>query len=293
MKTEAQTSKEGAKVQLRDEKPLVICRGRGMFRGRGRSRGRGRGFAQRQVPGEYKAQRNYIQCHNCKKYGHVKADCWFRDQSANVAEEQSTSTLFMAKHETDDVASSVWLVDSGCSNHMTGQKNLLRELDETQKQIVKLGDNKDINVEGKGIVSLKTSYGKVKLLHDVQFVPNLAHNLLSVGQLLENGYSVLFDGLTCSIKDRNTGRDIISTHKTKNNMFSLEITNLESLNLTVKNQQNSKLWHLRYGHLNAESLRLLSQKNLVHGISRIHQCKVCEGCAYGKQTMKSFPTENS
>ena len=56
MKTEAQTSKEGAKVQLREEKPLVRGRERGIFRGRGRSRGRGRGFAQKQVPGEYKAQ---------------------------------------------------------------------------------------------------------------------------------------------------------------------------------------------------------------------------------------------
>ena len=94
----------------------------------------------------------------------------------------------MAKHEVEDEGCSVWVVDSGCSNHMTGQRNLFRELDETQKQIVKLGDNKEINIEGKGTVSLRTSYGEVKLLHDVQFVPSLTHNLLSMGQLLGNGF---------------------------------------------------------------------------------------------------------
>ena len=94
MKTEASNAKEEGKTSVREDKSLIRGRGKGMFRGRGRNRGRGRGFAQRQVPGEYKAQRNYIQCHNCKKYGHVKADCWFRNQSANVAEEQGTSTFF-------------------------------------------------------------------------------------------------------------------------------------------------------------------------------------------------------
>ena len=34
--------------------------------------------------------------------------------------------------------------------------------------IVKLGDNKDIQVEGKGTVAIKTNNGKVNLLHDVQ-----------------------------------------------------------------------------------------------------------------------------
>ena len=34
-----------------------------------------------------------IQCDNCKRYGHVKAECWFKERAVNVAEEQDVSNL--------------------------------------------------------------------------------------------------------------------------------------------------------------------------------------------------------
>ncbi|KAJ0087758.1 hypothetical protein Patl1_33012 [Pistacia atlantica] len=68
---------------------------------------------------------------------------------------------------------------TGCSNHMIGIKSMLKELDETRKMQVKLGNGKEIQVEGKGTVAIKTSHGKVKLLHNVQFVHDLGYNLLS------------------------------------------------------------------------------------------------------------------
>ena len=50
-----------------------------------------------------------------------------------------------------------------------------------------------MQVEGKGTIAIKTLQGDVKLLYDVQFVPCLAHNLLSVGQLMISEYKVVFD----------------------------------------------------------------------------------------------------
>ncbi|XP_023522604.1 uncharacterized protein LOC111786601, partial [Cucurbita pepo subsp. pepo] len=45
---------------------------------------------------------------------------------------------------------------SGCSNHMTGTKSLFKELDETQKIKVQLGNTKKMQVEGKGKVKVET-----------------------------------------------------------------------------------------------------------------------------------------
>ena len=87
------------------------------------------------------------------------------------------SNLFVACYKANDIAHSVWLVDNSCSNHMSDVKELFRDLDESQKLKVRLGDDKEIQVARKGTVALNTQDGNVKLLPNMQFVPNLAHNL--------------------------------------------------------------------------------------------------------------------
>ena len=98
----------------------------------------------------------------------MKVDCWFKDRKVNYAEEvNGESKLFMAHSNTLDIHGGVWFVDNRCSNHMTGKMSLFKELDESQKKRVTLGDDKEIQVEGKGTVAITTSQGKTKLLHDV------------------------------------------------------------------------------------------------------------------------------
>ena len=81
-------------------------------------------FNPRQSNNNWRSNKSHIQCHSCKKYGHIKAECWFRDKNVNFAEESEVSDLFMVHYNIDEVANSVCLVDSGCSNHMTGVKEL-------------------------------------------------------------------------------------------------------------------------------------------------------------------------
>ena len=48
-------------------------------------------------------------------------------------------------------------------------------------------------------------------------------------------------------------------------------------------KEESRLWHLRYGYLNYESLNLLSSKRIVSGLPIIkHLKEVCVGCVVGK-----------
>lgn len=48
------------------------------------------------------------------------------------------------------------------------------------KHKVRLGDDKEVDVLGRGSV-LTPIHGGMKLIHGIQFVPFLAHNLISVG----------------------------------------------------------------------------------------------------------------
>lgn len=70
---------------------------------------------------------------------------------------------------------------------------------------------------------IKKSFDKMKVLNDVQYVPHLAHNLLSVGQLMRYGYIVTFDEESCLMKDKETGVRIAEVPMARDHMFSLEV----------------------------------------------------------------------
>ena len=125
----------------------------------------------------------------------------------------------------------MWLINSSYSNHMPGKRDLFVDLDESHKLKVKLGDNKEVQVQGRGTVAIKTNQGKVKLIHDVQYVPDIAHNLMSVGQLLTCGYSVRFEQDTCYIIDEASSRLLACVQTTRYRMLALEISDAGCLNV--------------------------------------------------------------
>lgn len=127
----------------------------------------------------------------------MKAECRMREKQQEtsaslIAEESKATNFFMVCSSTGVHQNPVWLIDSGCSNHMTGDKCMFSDLDETLRVSVRLGDNKEMDVHGVGTVTMHTKTGSLKKLHGVQYVPGLAHNLLSVGQLLTKEYSIKF-----------------------------------------------------------------------------------------------------
>jgi GAG-pre-integrase domain/Integrase core domain len=81
--------------------------------------------------------------------------------------------------------------------------------------------------------------------------------------------------------------------KTPNNLFPLEIGKVKEKALTTKEDSQSRLWHLRYGHLNINGLKLLNQKHMVIGLLEIEDIRLCEGCILGKQSKLSFPRGQS
>jgi len=82
---------------------------------------------------------------------------------------------------------------------MTDSKESFITLDESFKIDVRLGDKTKLVVEGKGTVKIRTGNNNFKLLEHVYYAPKLEYNLLSVGQLMKKGYTLLFDDGNCFI----------------------------------------------------------------------------------------------
>jgi len=138
---------------VKAEPPENCCHGRSRVgvhgRGQGRGRGRGRNDGQRQSK-EYGNIKKDVQCYHCRRYAHMQADCWFKDQKMNfVVEDEEENNLFMACLDTNHKPGNFWFVDSGCSNHITGNKFLFKELDEKQHTNMKLDNNREKQVKGK------------------------------------------------------------------------------------------------------------------------------------------------
>ena len=73
-----------------------------------------------------------------------------------------------------------------------------------------MGIDKTMEVDGKGVVNILTRQGESKTISEVYYVPSLKHNLLSVGQLTQKGYKVIFQGQECVIYDKPPSKQLIA-----------------------------------------------------------------------------------
>ena len=65
-----------------------------------------------------------------------------------------------------------WLVDSGCTHHMTSNVAIFKELDKGYASKVKVGNGQYVDVKGKGTVAVETQSG-TKIIPEVLYVPDI------------------------------------------------------------------------------------------------------------------------
>lgn len=95
----------------------------------------------------------------------------------------------------------IWFLDTGCTNHMCGKRELFVDLDESIRTEVRFADDRTIPVMGKGRILIKLKNGDHNYISDVFYVPNMKSNLISLGQLLEKGYDMRLYDMHLSILD--------------------------------------------------------------------------------------------
>jgi len=168
-------------------------------------------------------------------------------------------------------------------------KNILAE-EEVGTRIV--GNDTTMESRGKRTVMVETKKG-TKFIKDVLLVPNLKENLLSIGQMMENGYSLYFEKGTCKIYD-NRKREIGQVKMEKRNR-SFPISFKPGTNIAMKAEvDDSWLWNRRFGHFNIHALKLLHQKNIMRDLSYLKENnESCKGCLLDKQHRLPFSTDKA
>ncbi|WVZ75651.1 LOW QUALITY PROTEIN: hypothetical protein U9M48_023686 [Paspalum notatum var. saurae] len=185
----------------------------------------------------------------------------------------------------------VWIMDSGCSRHMTGHRKWFSSLNPVStKEYITFGDNGQGKVMGVGSVSLSAKLS----LREVAFVQNLGFNLVSVSQLLDEGFEVRFKKGACCVLDAE-----------ETLVFRVDLISVSGPARCLVASPSADIWkwHRRLGHLSFDLLVRLSSMGLIRGLPKLRAKKdlVCHPCRHGKmvaashipvsQVMTSYPGE--
>src|SRR3954468_18222914 len=86
-----------------------------------------------------------------------------------------------------------WYLDSGCSRHMTRIRSTFQDLVFKSGGEVKFGGDQKGKIIGSGTIKS----GNSPSISNVLLVEGLTHNLLSISQLSDNGYDIIFNQKFC------------------------------------------------------------------------------------------------
>ncbi|KAI5317698.1 hypothetical protein L3X38_037405 [Prunus dulcis] len=139
---------------------------------------------------------------------------------------------------------------------------------------------------------VETQHGK-RYIHEVLLVPGLDENLLSVGQMMEHGYYVLFRGNMAVIFDDGSLNNVVAKVVMGGNQcFPLSLESMTPAARKASVVEDSWIWHRRLGHLNFASMKKIQQMEMVSGLPVLTEMKdVCEGCVSGKHHGEKFDKE--
>ncbi|CAI5966722.1 unnamed protein product [Closterium sp. NIES-64] len=192
-------------------------------------------------------------CRYCKKLGHWWRECrskprdWTPTSTSLIQEERRANVVTLGEDTKELVfiagegalGGLAWLLDTGATQHMTPHAELLEDVsaDAPIKRVV-FGNQDSLEVEGRG--TLRIAGGR-----------RSNDNQQRVGAVMTLSTS--------------SGRFIGKAHQ-DGGLFKLVATpNLASAHAAVA-KPSLEMWHNRYGHLSASTIRAMATQGVVHGI---------------------------
>ncbi|KAG8476901.1 hypothetical protein CXB51_030380 [Gossypium anomalum] len=185
-------------------------------------------------------------CNFCMKKGHIKSECYklqnkIKSEAANqkgkqpenfgkadVVEDYSNGELLVVSINNSKV-SEEWILDSGCTFHMSPNRDWFTTYKTVSEGVVLMGNNASCKIACVRIIKVKMFDGVVRTLSDVRHVPELKRNLISLSTLDSKGYR-----------------------------YTVASSSLSDNDIT-------KIWHMRLGHMSENGMVELSKRRLLDG----------------------------
>ena len=262
-------------------------RGRSAQRGKGnrnRSKSRGKGV---------------LKCFYCNKEGHFKRDCMKmkddlakkqgdNNDQAGVVEDGNDNGDLLNVSDGVSAFTDSWVLDSGCSFHMSPNKHWFYDYKELDGGTVLMGNDASCKTVGIGTIKIRMHDGIVRILEDVRYVPELRKNLISLGCLDAIGCKITLNGGELKVAK---GAMIIMKGQKFNCLYRLQgstiIGGAAVSFQSIDKQSYTILWHMRLDHISEKGISELHRRNLLKGLKTC-SLNFCKYCVFGKQTKVQF-----
>ena len=180
---------------------------------------------------------------------------------------------FMMKFTFKVMDTCLWYLNNGCSRHMIGDRSLFKVFESKKGGNVTFGDGNKSQIKGKGIISLPGLLD----IENVLYVEGLRVNLLSISQICDQDFMVLFSKGKCLVMNES-GKKLISGVCTLDNCYGLvPNTNIVCNSIRLPNEDLS---HQLMGHASYKHLSIVSKHESVLRIPKLSRMSnvVCGPC---------------
>jgi hypothetical protein len=116
---------------------------------------------------------------------------------------------------------SSWIIDSGCTNHMMGEKKMFTSYikNKDSHDTIIFRDGNQGKVKGLGKIAITTEHS----ISIVFLVESLAYHLLLVSQLCHMGYNCLFTNVDVTVFTKSDG-SLAFKGVSNNNLYLVDFT---------------------------------------------------------------------
>jgi hypothetical protein len=200
-------------------------------------------------------------------------------------------------HAFEKQKNHIWILDSGATHHVTGNPQLVHNLQKVSQAggMTAVGGETH-KVASQGDILVKFHDGEIKHIKSVLYVPGIHRNLLSVGRIADQGYSIEFTSSKVTIQKQDTQAILCHGRRMSGKgLYSLGIaciSTLEACTVEADNSlQQALLLYKHLRHVNFNTLHKMSKEEMVSGILRIPKIEhICDTCQLGKLIRKKFDT---
>ncbi|KAG8472814.1 hypothetical protein CXB51_034622 [Gossypium anomalum] len=228
--------------------------------------------------------------HHGKSKGRSKSSNRENSGEADAVEDYSDGELLVAS-VNDSKVSEEWILDSGCTFHMSPNRDWFTTYETVSEGVVLIGNNASCEIAGVGTIKVKMFDGVVRTLSDIRYVPELKINLISLSTLDSKGYRYTAESGVLKISkgslvvmkgQRKTAKLYVLQGSTVTGNAAVASSSLSDDDIT-------KIWHMRLGHMSENGMVELSKRGLLDG-QGICKLNFYEHCT-GKQ-IKYLRTDN-